>query len=315
MRNDDLKFSIILAVYNAEYFIERTIQSFISCGFRHSEMIIIDDGSTDRTLQICRKYQYSDQIRVIKQSHHGLGYSRNAGIDLAYGEYILFLDGDDTLNNSIFYRLSNNLNGHDVVYFNWKKLKGDVVSLVNGIDAKKTIAVWNKCYKRSFILENGLKFPENSKFEDVGYSLRALMLSDSNGYIDGDALYNYSVRFDSASHASASPRDRLEVLHNLEKLKCEFLGVVTDKENLNLIDQYIYDCWRFQFRGLLVHFNDEAQYVAKLYVKFLESYRSNQKNSFIKRYMDVVKYKSIFTIISFLNNELLIVKRICKAFV
>ena len=88
--------SVILPVYNTGEILEKTIESILHQTFQDFELIIIDDGSTDNSYQICRKYSVKDKrIRVISQKNSGVCAARNKGIDLSEGKYITFCDHDD----------------------------------------------------------------------------------------------------------------------------------------------------------------------------------------------------------------------------
>ena len=91
-------FSIILPVYNGERFLSQSIESVLSQSFRDYELIIINDGSTDSTLNICLSYASSDtRIRIVNKQNEGVSVARNQGLNIAKGEYILFIDSDDIL--------------------------------------------------------------------------------------------------------------------------------------------------------------------------------------------------------------------------
>lgn len=92
--------SVIIPVYNTGYLLNACLQSIVSQTYRNLEIIIIDDGSTDNSIKIAKKYAKSDsRINIISNSNHGVSYSRNCGIDHATGEYILFIDSDDIVND------------------------------------------------------------------------------------------------------------------------------------------------------------------------------------------------------------------------
>ena len=89
-----MKVSVILCVYNEEKFVRKAIESILNQSLTNFEFIIVNDGSTDNTLDIITSYD-DERIRLINQSNMGLGASRNMAIDLARGEYVMFMDGDD----------------------------------------------------------------------------------------------------------------------------------------------------------------------------------------------------------------------------
>lgn len=102
--------SVIVAVYNVEKYIEKCIQSIVNQSIQELEIILIDDGSTDNSGAICDRYAKSDsRIRVIHKKNGGLSDARNAGIEVAQGEYIAFVDGDDYLHSKMYEVLMMNL--------------------------------------------------------------------------------------------------------------------------------------------------------------------------------------------------------------
>ena len=98
----ETKITIIVPVYNAEGTIERCIQSVIKQQFSDFELIVIDDGSVDKSGELCDRYAENDsRIRVIHQENQGVSSARNVGILAAQGEYVTFLDSDDELEPSV----------------------------------------------------------------------------------------------------------------------------------------------------------------------------------------------------------------------
>ncbi len=97
-----VKISLIVPVYNGEKTIEKCINSILNQTYRNIEVIIIDDGSTDNTYEICKNMQNKDnRIQLIKQNNKGPSLARNVGIEYAQGKYIQFVDADDWLEPSI----------------------------------------------------------------------------------------------------------------------------------------------------------------------------------------------------------------------
>ena len=93
---DNYLVSIILPIYNVEKYLDRCIQSILNQSYENLEIILVDDGSPDRSSEICDEYRKSDQrIKVVHKENGGLSDARNAGLILAKGKYIIFLDSDD----------------------------------------------------------------------------------------------------------------------------------------------------------------------------------------------------------------------------
>ena len=100
------KVSVIIPVYNCENYISKSVESVINQDISEVEIILVDDGSTDDSLKVCQllslKYR---NIKVISQGNKGPGAARNAGLKIATGEYVTFLDGDDLLPKNIFNKI------------------------------------------------------------------------------------------------------------------------------------------------------------------------------------------------------------------
>lgn len=109
-----MKFSIIIPIFNVEEYIEECIQSVINQDFLDYELILIDDGSTDGSASICDQYSLiNENIKVIHQSNSGVSAARNRGIQVAEGDYLLFLDGDDFLLDNVLNKINRILNDKD----------------------------------------------------------------------------------------------------------------------------------------------------------------------------------------------------------
>lgn len=90
--------SVVVPVYNMERYLERRIDSILAQDYTNLELILVDDGSTDESLSICNRYRQTDfRVKVLHQENGGQGSARNAGIDIAQGEYLGFVDSDDTI--------------------------------------------------------------------------------------------------------------------------------------------------------------------------------------------------------------------------
>ena len=104
------KISVVVPVYNVEKYLSVCINSVLSQTFTDFELILVDDGSTDKGGDICDEYEKKDnRIRVIHQKNQGVSAARNAGIDLSIGEYLIFIDSDDTIDKNCLSILYKNL--------------------------------------------------------------------------------------------------------------------------------------------------------------------------------------------------------------
>ena len=182
------KISIIVPVYNVEKYLCKCIESILGQTFTDFELILVNDGSTDRSGEICDKYKYVDKrIKVIHKENGGLSSARNAGIDIAEGEYIGFIDSDDWIDLNMYNKLYNLaiLNGADITQCNFQKVYDEAtinedsieqnIRIINKNEALKdllecrelyiqSVVTWNKVYKK-YLFEN-IRFPEGKIHED-----------------------------------------------------------------------------------------------------------------------------------------------------
>ena len=117
------KVSILVPIYNVEKYLSRCIESVLSQDFRDYELILVDDGSPDRCPQICDEYAKKDsRIKVIHKKNGGLSDARNIGLDIATGEYVMFIDSDDFVDIDMMESMMNNMidNNVDLVVCNIK---------------------------------------------------------------------------------------------------------------------------------------------------------------------------------------------------
>lgn len=187
------RFSVIIIGYNIEEYIERAILSVENQTFKDIEIIVIDDCSTDNTkekiLELSLKYK--NIIFIEHEKNKKAGGARNTGLDVATGEYIIFLDGDDYLANSeVLNKLNQVIENDkpDVIYLGFK-IEGDREELVipNEENCNKTYRAamdkypnpWSKCWCRDFLKEYNIRFPEGRFYEDVLFVYNGVMKSRS----------------------------------------------------------------------------------------------------------------------------------------
>lgn len=176
------KFSIIVPVYNVEEYLEKCLESIFRQTNQDFEVICVNDGSTDKSLDILNKYK--DDIIIINQENLGLSDARNNGVSKAKGKYILFVDSDDYIDKELLQILDQvTKNNPDLVRFGINEVVGDTITPVNapkfnnidGISAFKEI-VKNKyvepaclyLYSREYYLKNNYSFVTRVYHEDFG---------------------------------------------------------------------------------------------------------------------------------------------------
>lgn len=106
--------SIIVPVYNVEKYLDRCVQSILIQSFKRFELILVNDGSTDNSFEICQKYRKKDsRVILISQENKGLSAARNTGLNNAHGDYICFIDSDDFIEKDYLKLLLNNLKSNN----------------------------------------------------------------------------------------------------------------------------------------------------------------------------------------------------------
>lgn len=189
------KFSIIIAAYNIENYIAKCIESVLTQTYSNYEVIVVDDGSKDGTKSKIREFE--GKIKFIEHENNKfLGGTRNTGIEAANGKYILFIDGDDYLNNNYVLEKLDNLIGEqsvDVIYMGFEIIGKKTATIIPSnenctkqfrIAGDRYTNAWSKCWRREFLLENNLRFPENRYYEDVIFIYNAI--TKSNSYLIAD---------------------------------------------------------------------------------------------------------------------------------
>lgn len=175
-----MKFSIIIPAYNAEGHIRRALDSIKCQTFKDYELIVVCDSCTDGTEEIAKEYGAITEA----VNFHRDGLTRNRGIDMAQGEWILFMDDDDWwLHENVLQIINDRLGDFDILRFafNWQG-----IGIRHGSVA---IAVWCKCWRRDFI--GNTRFSDMENWSDVGFN-EAMM--QKNPFIKdiGDVLYYYN---------------------------------------------------------------------------------------------------------------------------
>ena len=112
--SQDIKISVIVPCYNVEKYLDDCLKSLLNQSFKDFEIICINDGSKDSTLEILKKYEKSDKrIKVINQSNHGVSVARNAGVENSSGEYLTFIDSDDWVNANYLEKLYRSITSNN----------------------------------------------------------------------------------------------------------------------------------------------------------------------------------------------------------
>lgn len=204
--------SIVIPMYNCAQFLDNLFSSLAPENTPEFEYIFINDGSTDNTYELCCEYAYNkNNVKVINNSNNGVSYSRNCGIYHSRGEYIMFVDADDTLVKnweSIVVSAIQADNKQDIIYF-CKHLKNntpkeELLKIIIGIDKQQGTgflgAPWSKLYRKGFLINNKIEFDRCIIHgEDALFNIKSILLATKYS-ISNNSIYRYRINNMSATH-------------------------------------------------------------------------------------------------------------------
>lgn len=213
MENTNKLISVIIPVYNSAKYLSRCIDSVLSQTYRNLEILLVNDGSTDDSLELCKSYAEDPRIVVIDKPNGGVGSARNCGLDKAQGDYIVFVDSDDYVDCDMFEKMLAlaDKDDADVVFCGFKEI--DLDGNVRIVDERKAFEnyladrdliyffnynknngigayIWRALY-RSRVIQNNVRFDETVYInEDDIFLCNVLMNCTRISYLD-EHLYNY----------------------------------------------------------------------------------------------------------------------------
>lgn len=213
-----MKVSAIVAAYNIENYIERCLVSITNQTLKDIEIIVVNDGSKDSTLEKIEKIARDDKrIVIVDQVNKGLIEARKSGLKKANGEYVLFIDGDDWIETTTLEVLYNNAtkNNSDIVIYNAylsyddRKEKFDVIFdknlnkddyVQNLFLGKVSPCIWSKFIKLDFIKKNEIEFPSDISFAEDLATVSNLFIYNPKVSVVDEFLYHYYQREDSLTN-------------------------------------------------------------------------------------------------------------------
>lgn len=221
-----VKVSVIVPVYNVEKYLSKCLDSIINQTLTDIEIIIINDGSTDKTQTIINKYLKKEKrIKFYKIVNAGLGNARNQGIKHAIGKYISFIDGDDYVDLNMLEKLYNRAvtDNSDIVecdfywvYDNKKKLdNANYYSDNNNFMTNFRVMVCNKLFNRDLIIKNNISFPVGLKYEDVAFTYNILPYAKKISYVPLGMYYYVQHENSLINHQTYRVKDIFSVIDNI----------------------------------------------------------------------------------------------------
>ncbi len=237
-----MKFSVIIPVYNVADYLPKCMDSLLRQSCEDWEIILVDDGATDgKCPALCDEYaaKYPDLVRVIHQPNGGLGAARNTGMEQAKGEYLLFVDSDDTVADNTLFRLQEEVRrtAADMYVFSFRyvteageeshaeprvsRVTGEVQTLADTPELLLDPPMaWNRLCRRSLFLDHGVRFPGRVWYEDLCTTPTLLLHAKSIVQLE-DPFYGYLLRQGSIMRSSNLKRN-LEILNALDMARAPF---------------------------------------------------------------------------------------------
>lgn len=291
------KISIIVPIYNVEQYLDKCVESLANQTYKNLEIILVDDGTKDKSGKMADLWATKDnRIKVIHKENGGLSDARNAGMKIATGEYITFVDSDDWINYKMYEILMNNLEkynadisvcGINKVYeddiVNQNQIINENISIFTADEALENLidegilkqTVWNKLYKREII--DDIYFEFGKIHEDEFWTYQIFGKSEKIVYTD-EQLYYYLQRSGSIMDKPFSVQrlDGLEARNNRLKYIQENFPKLTIKAKKSLFFSCLYQ-YQSMLRSNKVEEQEIYEQAIKKYVDFI-NFNKDEKN-------------------------------------
>lgn len=246
-------FSIIVPIYNVEKFLPRCVRSLTNQTYKDIQIILVDDGGNDRCPELCDEYARNDsRIQVVHKKNGGLSDARNAGLIIAKGDYIIFVDSDDYIEIDTCERIAKRIDqSHPDIIIGGAIVEGGGSSLHHPIFkgtmsgkeylleayrmSQAPMAAWLNIYRRSFLSQNDLHFKYGILHEDEQFTPRAFLLAQNVICLDY-CFYHYIIRGNSIT----TKKDRRKNANDLYTTCCELEKIYRQITNQELRD-YLLD--------------------------------------------------------------------------
>ena len=284
------KITIVIPVYNAEKTLNKCIDSLLNQSYKNTEIIAINDGSTDDSLKILK--QYESKIVLVNQNNMGPAVARNNGILKTTGDFIVFVDSDDYVKCDYIEKLEEGIKDNDVAITGYLRSVDDKVIYTKKPknvpwSAFKYTSTWGKIYQSKFIKDNNIKFLDEVRIgEDLYFNILVLSKTNKVSFIDYAGYYYYDNSESLTNNINSNLETKIEKMY---KFLSE-LDLLYDNKNDNSfldVDKFFFFYLKtvvyylLTFRGLFD--NNHYYEVYKKAFLFLEKFekRNNIKEKII----------------------------------
>lgn len=335
---DQPKVSIIVPIYNVEKYLDRCMQSLLNQTLKEIEIILVDDESPDNCPAMCDQYaRQDDRIKVIHKKNGGLGFARNSGLEIATGEYVVFIDSDDYVKTEALAALYDIASQYfsDAVYANFYRYQQGVATVpvneiqdfkqINGEnevreflfsmiganpeypkDRKYGMSVWRALYRLEIIKQNNVVFPSERQYisEDIVFHLEFLSRAKSIT-LTPENYYYYCLNANSLTSSFLADRfEKYKYLHNaLSERLIELYG--EDQQSKMSVDRLLIGyVRRYTFAkvnsnlGFTVLLKHISQICNDRYVRnVLKAYPYNKMSIKNRVLLSLIYYRCVFFIL------------------
>lgn len=258
--NKEPFFSIIVPMFNSERYIAHTINSIVEQSYSDWELILVDDGSTDDSLEIARKAtkSVSHKVKMHAKSNSGLSEARNYGMQYIEGQYIIFVDSDDYINIDLLSMLHKNIIDKyfpEVLVFDYAEFndESNETGLITNFDInlkRYGDVVWNKCFKKEFYKKNNFEFNKGIHYEDTAIIHIIMALAKSVVKVEKVGYFYRRERLGSITSKSLSEEvnNRMLALDAFEEnIRKYTQDTNVAKKKLNKMNYFLSLSWLYLF--------------------------------------------------------------------
>ncbi len=335
MKNNDKRISIIVPIYNVEKYLDKCVESIANQTYKNLEIILVDDGSPDGCPQKCDEWAKKDKrIKVIHKTNGGLSDARNAGLEIATGEFIGFVDADDYIDLTMFEKLLKTINtnnvdlalcgiqrvdelGQKIDYKEVNLSNTDEHNIINAFfsynfyrDNGKICtdnimaSVWRFLYKKEAINSN--RFVKNLYCEDIVFNLQVIGQKTKIAVVN-EPLYYYLIR--QGSTLRTYNEKKITDILNLARILRQTL---TEKKEYDLANISDFNQYR---RIIMTCINSPDKELYKKVKKLIKQSNLNTKKSYKAFNKRIKSKKERFTNYLIYKRKMNLLKSICNGFI
>lgn len=320
-----MKFSVILPIYNVEKYLGECVDSILAQTFTDYELILVDDGAKDNSPAICDEYAKKDaRIKVIHQVNGGQSNARNNGLDVANGEYIIYIDSDDFIMNDKFLQNVSEKTSQDVdmifyKYCNYyekssvfKPCQFSYISAMTEIATSEIIKklvmadafygqAWIRAIRRKMLTDNGIRFLEGMSCEDTDWNYNIWKLNPKVAFID-EPYVAYRQR-----EGSVSRSVKLKLLEDFLFVVNKWAKELSDLENSDLKNSLLSSLAKYYSNLLVIYMrvqnDDKKSYKHKIKaLSWLLDYSVNKRPKMVSKVYSLLGFDATIMMLNLLDK-------------